>query len=137
MIQKLPYTCRFCGTPHVASYDDECPGMDLDKFMQLLLCCNKCANYRRQRLSIMEGIATACRTAQVATAYGRRMTSEVESRVREKLEVLTKRYASIQCEHLGLTNVWDADFPQQLIDAPDKWGTILRLYDDGLKRLKI
>jgi len=134
MIQKIPYTCRFCGVSHIAEYDDECPGLHVEKWMKII-CCNKCADFKTERKELTDGIAAACRVIQIHNYKGSGLPPNVESELRLKLEKLTKRYASIMCEHLHLTNVWDADFVQQFMDKPDKWGVILKFYVLGLRSL--
>jgi hypothetical protein len=135
MIQKIPYTCRFCGAKHVAEYDDDCPGMQLESWMKLI-CCNRCADYNVGRRDITDGIAAACRLVQIGTFNGKRLAQEKEASVREALTKLTKRYATLICDSLRLTNVWDPDFVNQLFEHPDKWPTILRAYVTGLKSIK-
>jgi len=135
MIQKVPYTCRFCGVKHVAEYDDACPGIQVEKWMKLI-CCNKCADFRIERRDIMEGIAGACRLVQIGTSNGKSLPLDKEARVRETLTKLTKRFATLMCDHLHLTNVWDSDFVNQLMDHPDKWPSVLRAYANGLRSFK-
>lgn len=135
MIKKIPYTCRFCGANHLAEYDDECPGIQLEKWMAVI-CCNKCAEFREEKRTVMDGIAASCRAIQVGTFRGGRLKPEEESKVRAALERLTKRYADMMCDWFGLVRVWDKDFVEQLMEKPDKWGSILKLYNSGLRSLK-
>jgi len=135
MIQKVPYTCRFCGAQRMASYDDDCPGIQLEKWMKVI-CCNKCADFRVQRGNLTDGIASACRVIQVETFNGATLPLEKETRIRLKLVKLTKRYATLMCDHLHLTNVWNPDFVDQLMEHPDKWGLILKTYVGGLSGLR-
>jgi hypothetical protein len=135
MIQKIPYTCRYCGAKRIAEYDDDCPGMHLEKWLKLI-CCNRCADYNVDRREITDGIAASCRQIQIGTFNGKKLAPEKEAFVRETLTKLTKRYTTLLCDSLGLTNVWDSDFVNQLFDHPDKWPKILRLYMEELEALK-
>lgn len=135
MIQKKPYICRFCGANHVVQYDDACPGLHIETMMKLL-CCNRCADFRvanRDLTSIISGI---CRKVEVAKASTRGMNSGVDGECRTSLEKVTKLYATLMCNHLHLTNVWDSDFVNQLMDHPDKWPSVLRGYTNGLRSFK-
>ena len=135
MIQKVPYTCRFCGAKHVAEYDDTCPGIQVENWMKLI-CCNRCADFRIVRGIIMDGIAGACRLVQIGTFNGKKLPPDKEGAVRVKLEMLTKRFATLMCGSLGLANVWDSDFVNQLMEHPDKWPVVLRAYANGLRSFK-
>ena len=117
------------------SYHDACPGLHFEK-MSKMLCCDRCAGHNVSRNDTRHRIANACREVEIARMSGRGLSPQVSAAIREKLERYTKTYTTLLCDHYRLANVWDSDFPEQLMDRPDKWGVILQLYEDGLRSFK-
>jgi len=129
MLQPLPYHCRICHAPHVAYYDDECPGMRLEEWKKGLTC-NSCHEYRAARICLEERIKHVCAWVQA------NKTEAAVNHCRLKLERLTVEYAELVCKRARLERVWEQDFVEQLLEHPDQPGAVLGAYRDGLRRLK-
>jgi len=141
MTQSTPYKCKICGRPGVARYDDSCPINSLQAWVSML-AHDRCHDYAIARRRVERSISAVCDTilrTRVHDNFPDDVTVErakhtVES-ARPILSFLTHRYADICCAYHHLQTIWEPDFPQQLLDHPDKSKLIMTTYVQGIKTL--
>ncbi len=132
MRTPIDYLCQFCQRPGVAYYDDSCPGMHLDVWRKIL-ACNHCADFREGVNRFTESIARSARSfAILQTSKLPEIRTESARTTREKLTVKTKDFAAHVCKFHHITNQWEEDFVEIIMERPDM---VLRLLKDYERRI--
>lgn len=115
-------TCRICTKPLVLSIADEYAELGDPAGLIKMATCNRCHDLKSKRDECHERIQRAC--AVLISAGSNR--KNVEAKLREVLQRLTRRYAEVVAEfHNAQTIYWNPAFAELLMDHPDRWHSIL------------
>lgn len=133
---KVPYKCKVCGHPGLASCDQDALDVDPDIITRWtkLLTCNWCSDFIILRRKLVEGVKKVCESLISIryTTKGARLVED-ESKVREALTTKTQRLAAVLCEHRHKATVWEPEFVNLLMDKPDEVLNIVNQYARMLK----
>lgn len=129
MNRMYAYHCKFCGANSAAECAEDCPELDIAKWLPLL-CCDRCCDYQEWLRKILQRVAQWSRDWSLKSEKTR-----AESRVetRHKLEGFTQKLATKMCEHYRVDYTWDSEFVDELLANPQISQTIVRSYESGLK----
>lgn len=127
--------CKFCRVPLTLSGDDECPPLQVEKWMPLI-CCNRCGSFREWWRRKIKQVVEVCYNWAVLPGHKR---EAARMQYEQEIEVLTRAMAAVVCQHHRVGVTWERDFVAQLMERPDKAEFICRQYEDivqreGLKR---
>jgi hypothetical protein len=119
------YKCKFCGELGAATCDDECPGINIEKWLPLL-CCNRCGDYQQWLNRATHVVKKMCYDW---AALGPKKRAEKQNDLFVKLTETTQRIATKVCAFHRIPYEWDRDFVDQLMEKPDKAEFIVRLFN--------
>lgn len=126
---NVAYKCKMCGREGVVIPETLDQGKDMDSAFEVfpdlvnkwskMLTCNRCADYLSDRRDSLRKIRRACEllVASRMIKKGPKLM-EMETRIRDGLTALTKRFAAITCHYFNKSNVWDVEFVNMLMDKP-------------------
>lgn len=130
---NIDYKCKFCGrTGWVEAPEGEL-GMFRVPLWTPLLCCDRCADYRRVRRKVWDAVERCC-VALLQLRLCVTLSHEQEAILRQAFTRLTKRFAGIVCDYFRQARVWEADFVEMLMAQPAKYQSILGGYERGMGR---
>lgn len=113
----------------------ECPPVDLEAF-KVMLACNRCSDYERERRDAEAAIVVCCEALLTARQYrAKHKLPEFENAIAEKLTNLTRWFASVVCRHNNVPFAWDSDFVSQLLEKPLQTKRKLKFYLHSISRL--
>lgn len=130
----LDYKCKFCGKPGRVDAGDHTTGIfDLTKWIKILVC-DRCGHFMEGKRKIEDEIKAECLKmwAFRKQERDREKLSKEEVKAEEILTALTKRYATVVCDHYKRQMTWDAEFVNTLMDNPTKSPTVLSTYRRGI-----
>ena len=127
---KLASECKACGKHVVLECDDQCPKLNLEKWLPIIVC-NRCGDYMERRRLITERIQTACN--QVIITATLKNKSEPMAKLRENLIQLTQSFCQLLCRRWQTTNDWSDEMVDIIMESPDKASLALRAHE-GLHR---
>jgi hypothetical protein len=135
----IDYHCKICGKPGVAYYNPECPIKDLNLWRDQI-CCDRCYTFRDAFSRCREAAGKLCYLltvfrAKSNTADGKKALSDVEPVIRQKLTPITQKIARICCNYHKVTNVWDVDFVNQLMEKPNASNRTIDAYSSGIRKI--
>lgn len=123
--------CKICHRPLDLECDDDYDLGDPFK-LAAMVTCNRCYDQRGRYAVLHREIGTICKSI-TSTPIAKRHELLLESR--EPIQILTKKYAEAFQEFNGGPEVvWDDEFPQMILDHPDKWFKILEDYRRGTSK---
>lgn len=93
------------------------------------IACERCATYKREIRKLRGSITRECMKVTAARLYGVKNLPEIEKRIRQRLVVLTRKFADIVCTHKHKPLAWEPDFADQLVRKPDRSHAILDFYE--------
>jgi len=132
---KFAYNCKFCGNPGIVTGDDEGLKMVKPEIWLPRICCNRCGDYMVSKRKLTEAIVKTCRIIESCRInLGPEKRAAVETRCREQLVDLSKRFATMVCNYYRLTNIWEQQFADMLADKPDKCTTVLSMFIQGMAK---
>lgn len=131
-MKTINTTCKFCQKPIWMECDEAgLEFLSLEKWANAI-GCNRCAEYKLKRRKTESSIFAVCQLLQGCRQNMKgEKRLELEARIREKLETLTKNYCTIICNHLRITNLWDKSFTDTLFDFPERVAPVLSTYVRG------
>lgn len=125
-------TCKFCPTPVTVVIDDGAlEFMDLNKWLSMA-ACNRCADYREKRRSVLDAMARATRQIESDKLLGRFSSEHVES-ARGVVMKIFGRFATLACDHYHTEKSADALIVENILENPDHSITILLAYEKGIR----
>ena len=134
---NIPYTCKFCKHEGIVTIGDDYPVdmIHVEKWIPMI-CCPRCADYMESKRKLSDaiqricfGISAARQTLEAEKAF------EVEARMRDKLEKITKKFCTLVCGYHRKTSVWDVEFVNMLAERPDKWFNLVGHYIRGIANM--
>lgn len=122
-------SCKFCSKPVWMDCDES--GLEFLKTDLWLkkIACNRCADYKVNLRKTESSISATCQLLRSCrqTMKGEARL-ELESKVREKLDELTKRFCAFVCDYFRVVNLWDAAVPEMIFNKPDRAAYALSVY---------
>lgn len=125
MNSQIEYTCPCCGKPGTAEYDPEYV-REIGKWKPMLHC-DRCADFRSELSRLRESAKRVCMII---------LTTGEISKSRDKLTEITKKISNVVCNQWRVTNVWEPDFVNQLVDQPRQSDTIINLFARGIRKMR-
>lgn len=133
-MKRINTNCKFCDKPVWMDCDED--GLIfLDESIWIKkIACDRCSDYRVSLRKIEASVYSAC---QLLRGCRFNMNGEarikVESLVREKLDTLTKRIATLACDYFRVANQWERDFTDQIFEHPMKASVVIGIYLRGIR----
>ena len=123
---KISYHCKFCRRPGVAEYDE---GMvrDVSKWATMLACdpCGDFMDSKRRLKDIFRSIGYRLTTARLTRS---KKLDEVEAESRKRFAEASRTFAALVCSYYRCALIWEPEFVEQLIDAPNRTDHIAEFY---------
>lgn len=134
---NVTYNCKFCGNPGSVEIEDNDATMFCIEKWQKMLCCNRCGDYRVNRRRVEDAIKKACMAIVQfrAVLLGEKLF-QAEARMRVMVQQLAEQYAKIVCKHYQKMDDFDQSFVDEFMSQPDKWYTILGVFESGIRRAR-
>lgn len=132
----MDYKCKFCGKPGKVDVGEHTSGIfDLTKWVKIL-CCDPCGQFMESKRKVEDAIKAECLKmwAFRKQERDREKVSKEEVKAEEILTALTKRYATLVCDHYKRQFVWDAEFVNTLMDNPTQSASVLSTYRHGIAK---
>lgn len=123
--------CRFCGNTVNADIADGCPIEDAKKWLPMA-ACDRCADFRMALLKLGDKCVWVLN--RVHNAQGTKAEVGVKSFAREQLTEITKRIMRVICDHWRVTNYWDGQIVDEIMEHPDKVRFIISHMRDTVKQ---
>lgn len=131
MIQHLK--CKFCGKAISVEIDDGYSKLGDPFKLMRMASCNPCADMRTKKRDLEFQITALCR--HLIFCQGKNRDNEVNHK-RDLMFRLTKDYATVVAQwEKAKTVVWDAEFPEQLLNNPENIRTIVGKYWETVRHL--
>jgi len=128
---NFAYKCKFCGAMGVAVCDDECPGINIEKWLPLL-CCNRCGDYHSWFRRKLEQVAKWSSDWAQKTHKER---EEGKGAAFRELESFTKKIAAVMCKFYRVDYTWSDDVVSELLAHSNQTMIVLRAFERSIKRL--
>lgn len=126
---KLNTNCKFCDKPVWVECDDGGLSILNPEVWLPKIACNRCAEYK---VNLRRAESSVYSTCQLLRGCRQNMSGsariELESKVREKLDTLTKRISTVVCDYFRVVNQWERDFTDNIFENPMKAGTVIGVY---------
>ena len=128
-MKTLSTNCKFCGKPVWMECDEDGLAFLNPEVWLKKIACNRCGDYKVNLRKTENAIYSVCqllRGCRQNMVGSKRL--EMESKVREKLDSLTKRFCCLVCDYFRITNLWDSAVPEMIFNKPDRAGNALSVY---------
>ena len=119
----VEYVCQFCAKAGAVKFDPVGFLMCRPEHWTPLAACDKCADYEEARRRIEDEIFKVVRASTLC-----RKNPDAQEKCRLAVVGLTKRFAALVCTYHNKTDVWEPDFPNAMLDKPEKVSSYLKDY---------
>jgi hypothetical protein len=128
---EIKSNCPLCHSEITLRCDPCCPPEIADRLIAFTVC-NRCADWRTSSRDTEERIGRLC--GDLLTARRGKVTKEQEKSFLDGFTAITKSYTRAIASYFRTpTLAWHSDFPQLLMERPDRWFQILAGIRDQLR----
>lgn len=128
-MKRINTTCKICVKPISMDCDEAGLAFLNESVWIKKIACNRCSDYKVGLRKTVEAVYSVC---QLLRGCRQNMAGQarlqLESKVREKLATLTKRFCYLVCAYHRVTNVWDQAVPDMIFDNPDRAAVAMSVY---------
>ena len=136
LLSDVIYTCKECGQSKRIPVPEDAHPSAVEKFSKILHC-NRCADFLSAKSSLIyDGYKMADEILRCKT-LGFEENHQAFVIIRKELAGITKRFAAQVCNYHGIRTIWEPDFVQHIIDNPEKFALVCRLFEKRVKDIKL
>lgn len=132
---NFAYNCQFCRRPGIATADEEGLKIIKPEVWVPRLCCDRCGDYKVKRRGLEAALFKVARIVETCRINldGEKRRG-IETKARENLVALTKKFCGVVCDYYRLTNVWEQDMADMIFEKPRKLSIVLSTYVVGISK---
>lgn len=133
---NFTYTCKFCGREGIVTADEAGLSIFKPEVWIPRICCNRCGEYKVRRRGLEAAIFRVCRILETCRInLDGEKRDGLETRARENLVALTKKFSTLVCDYYRVTNIWEPDFADMIFEKPTKASVTIAAYVQGVKEI--